>query len=216
MTFADDAFCTSLCILKTAQIWHLIVFEVALSLMIHSFERWSIIWERQCSSRWCHCHEVAFIMILLLDWIEFVIIWFLLMRVYSSNCIPKRLWISQTCMSVFRWMRVLVWESRSNFSFSSLFWDTKMTEQINMYVVSLNVISIFLPFNCSHIRLISYFFICMWSSEILIWTFDEIRSFKNRVLSKMSDWLQLESYMTLFIKKWLDVISVELANAEFA
>jgi hypothetical protein len=32
----------------------------------------------------------------------------------------------------------------------------------------------------------------------------------------MSDWLQLESYMTLFIKEWLDVISVELASAEFA
>ncbi len=174
---ADDCFCTNLCIWKTAQISHLIVFEAASSLVIHSFEKWSMIWERQCSSRWCHCYEIAFIMRFLLDWTEFVVssfllimmIWLsLLMRLYSSNCISKRFWTSQICLSVFKWMSVLMNESRSNSSFSSLNWDIKMTKQINMYVVFLNVISIFLSFNCSHISMISYFSICIWSSEILI------------------------------------------------
>jgi hypothetical protein len=219
MIFVDNVFCINLCILKTAQISHLIVFEAAFSLMIHSFEKWSIIWERQCFNRLCHCHEVAFIMIFLLIWIEFVIYWFwfsLLMRLNSSNCASKRFWISQICLFVFRWMSVLMNESRSNSSFSSLDWNINVTKQIDMYAVFLNVISIFLFFSCFHINMISYFSIYIWSFEILIWSFDEIRSFRNRVLSKMSDWLQFESYMTLFINEWYVIINVELANAEFA
>ncbi len=201
MILADDVFCTNLSILNTAHVWHLIVFDASLSsslrLMTYSFERWSITWERQDSSRWRHFHETAFIMIFLLSWTEFVISssslfeirWSsLLMRVYSSNCIPKRFWISHTCMSVFRWMRILVWEARSNFSFSSLLWDTKMTEHVDMYDVSLNVISIFLLFNCSHTCMISYLFICIWSSEILIWSFNEIRLFRNRIFFE-DEWL---------------------------
>ncbi len=201
-----DCFCINLCILNTAQISHLIVFEAELSLLlIHSFKRWSIIWKRQCFNYLCHCHKIAFIMIFLLSWIEFVICWFWffsLMRLNSSNCTLKSFWISQICLFVFKWMSVLMNESRSNFSFSSLDWNIKMTKQINMYAVFLNVISIFLSFNYFHINMILYLFICILSFEIWIWLFNEIKLFRNRVLSKMSDWLQFKLYMTLFINEW--------------
>ncbi len=123
IVLADDCFCTNLCILKTAHVSHLIVFEAFDSLMteILIFDSWSIIWDRQCSSLWCQVYEVIFIMIFLLNWIEFVILSDT--RLNFSNWISYLFWISHICLLVFIWINVLVYESRSNFWLASLLWD---------------------------------------------------------------------------------------------